>query len=1003
MSGGEVGLPVAVLSLGTVGVPQADIKEAFVHLGCSKEVSSFEVLLENWNGKYSPNGAYPILVGVTGGLGLCRAPNNPANSVLISLKVESVKYETDPAEALVRVSGRCWGEWLFRRVITKTYENVKGEAIIKDLIESFTDLGHVRNGTELVVDTDTTYTKLEYVDTPLWDIVKYIAETSDKAGVIGFDFRVAPDGLFEFFPKNSKAHSISLAEKIEVSEYRKDVARVRNRIKIFGEATKSYPLDKDGFTEILHPSYGDWAFESGNGQPVPSPGVGEIAQDSTVARMGTSSVKVHIENFWGGGCSFTFKDGCEVDFNKYPILFCYQKVQSTWSSEGAVVVTDVNGKYIKKNFNITPDDKWKSYKIGGGAANSDEWDIIQDGFDWTKIKKILFHRIFPAGPNGFAANGWGDWWLDGLYFGGCRYSAMREDASSAGSFGLREYVETDEELWSDTECDLRAKALLSYLKSPAEYLTVNSTVLDYGVWPIQGGDKVHVLLPVEGVDADFRVEYAEYRYVADSQELKVTLELGKEPPQIADYLYGLRTFTVNVEKLARTKRGSKGGATVGLSHGNGSGGTVGYNGVGVLEIRCEVPSYLFSALEPYLWGFDESGAWTPDALSLPLGTSVIRLKDELSLNWLELGLIIAGQDDLGPMLWVSQALTVKKDFACGGMITSFQGALFLGSGLQAETDMPQIILAHSEAAYGNKDTLEVWRFGKPGLAKVKCEELLVNSIKKVNGAAFSDFLIPDAYGYVTISGIHFGSSGSHSWGDIYRSTVNGDDIIVVSGLGLGLDGYLNVKSISLNPPSGKPALASDSSTLVCTGINADLIDGHHASDFCVLDAYGYATMAGIHFGSGWGDIYRSTLNSDKVIVVSGLGLALDGYLNAKSISLNPPTGTPALSSDSSTLVCTGINADLLDGHHATDFLTEIGELALSNMPQGGSGDSGKVLTSQGDGNWPQYLQVDYLLTTVSADSINRGGVTASVAVAKVGGGTRTLHFSNSKYTGYTDS
>ena len=323
-------------------------------------------------------------------------------------------------------------------------------------------------------------------------------------------------------------------------------------------------------------------------------------------------------------------------------------------------------------------------------------------------------------------------------------------------------------------------------------------------------------------------------------------------------------------------------------------------------------------------------------MTLPLGTSTIRFKDETSLNWLELGLIIAGQDDLGPVFWVSQHLVVKKDFACGGMLTSFQGALFLGSGLQAEADMPQIILAHSEAAYGSRDTLEVWRFGKPGLAKVKCEQLLVNSIKKVNGEDFADFLIPDAYGYVTISGIHFGEG----WGDIYRSTLDEENIIVISGLGLGLDGYLNCKSISLNPPAGTPALASDSSALVCPGINADLLDGHHAEAFAVLDAYGYASLAGIRFGAGWGEIYRSSFGGDNILVVSGMGLGLDGYLNCKSISLNPPAGRPALASNSSALVCTGINADMLDGYHASAFL----------------------------------------------------GTTASVALAKVGGGTRTVAF-----------
>lgn len=888
-----VGLPVAVLSLGTVGVPPADIKEAFVHLGCSKEVSSFEVILHNWNGKYSPNGTYPILVGVTGGLGLCRAPNNPANSSLISVKVESVKYETDPTDSLVRVSGRCWGEWLFRRVITKTYENVKGEEIIKDLIDSFTDLGHVRGSTELIVDTDTTYTRLEYEDTPLWDIIKYIAETSDKAGIIGFDFRVAPDGLFEFFPKNSKTNLVNLTDKIEAIEYRKDISRVRNRIKIYGEATKSVPLDKDGLTEILNSPYGDWTCSSP---------VGVVAQDSTTAIRGLSSIKCHVDNGTGAVLQFTFKDGQEVNTNLYPFLFFFVCVQKVWSNNGAVVLEDINGKYVQKPYSISPDDEWKDCKIGVGAENTGEWNIVQEGFDWTKIKKIRIGRLFPNGSGGFPVKGWGDFWIDGLYFGGCRYSSTQENSASATAFGLRELVEVEEELWSDNECELRAKALLAYLKDSAEYIVIKSTVIDYGTSPILAGDKVHVTLPNEGVDADFRAEYCEYHYIADTQTLEITLDLGKEPPQVADYLYGLRTFTVNVEKLSRTKRGNKGFVASSAGVGGGGGGG-GYNGVGLLEVRSACPEFDWATLEPYLWGFNELGEWTPDSLTLPLGESVFRFKDETTSNWLEMGLFFTTTDS-SPVLWISQHLTVKKDFACGGMLTSFQGALFLGSGLEAESDMPQIVLAHSEAAYGGRDTLEVWRAGKPGLAKLKCDTLLVDKIKKIDGTVFNYFLIPDQYGYVTISGIHF--------------------------------------------------------------------------------------------GEGWGDFYRSTVEGDKVVELSGLGLVLHGYLNAKSISLNPPAGTPALASNSSAIVCTGINADLLDGYHASDFLRSIAVLALSNMPQG---VSGFVLTGQGLGSWPQYTDVNSLISSISADSIDRGGITNSITVATPGGGTVTLHFVNSKFAG----
>lgn len=131
-------------------------------------------------------------------------------------------------------------------------------------------------------------------------------------------------------------------------------------------------------------------------------------------------------------------------------------------------------------------------------------------------------------------------------------------------------TETDEELVSDNECDLRAKALLDYFKSPAEYLAARSTVLDYALTPPLGGDKIHVELPNENVDSDYRIESVEYILDAKAQMLEVVFELGKVPPMVADYLYGLRTTTVNVEKLARTKLGKRGIPSVAYGGGLGS-------------------------------------------------------------------------------------------------------------------------------------------------------------------------------------------------------------------------------------------------------------------------------------------------------------------------------------------------------------------------------------------------------------------------------------------------
>jgi hypothetical protein len=296
---------------GGVSVPQEDVVSGRIHLGGTKEVSSFEMVLQNWGSKYSPNGWLPIVIGSLGGIGLSRAPNDPTDVPLISLKVEKLEYQASAAESYVKVSGRCWGEQLFRRVVTAKFENAKGETIVKGLLDNYVGLSHSRNSVELVEDTDTTYTKLEYQDTPVWDILTFIAKTADKDGVIGFDFRVAPDGKFEFFPKNSKTNAVDLSEKIESATYSKDIFGVRNRVTIYGAPEKCIPENKDDWTTILSPTAGVWAAEGQNAT---------VAQDNTKSVLGEGCIKCNINNGWYGKIIFTFTAGYEIDANLYPTL-----------------------------------------------------------------------------------------------------------------------------------------------------------------------------------------------------------------------------------------------------------------------------------------------------------------------------------------------------------------------------------------------------------------------------------------------------------------------------------------------------------------------------------------------------------------------------------------------------------------------------------------------------------------------------------------------------------
>jgi len=86
------------------------------------------------------------------------------------------------------------------------------------------------------------------------------------------------------------------------------------------------------------------------------------------------------------------------------------------------------------------------------------------------------------------------------------------------------------------------------LSSPNEYIKAVSDVIDYGSTPILAGDKMWITLPNENVDGYYRVVSVEHRLTAETQTLETTLELGKELPLLADYLYALKSRAGNLSR-----------------------------------------------------------------------------------------------------------------------------------------------------------------------------------------------------------------------------------------------------------------------------------------------------------------------------------------------------------------------------------------------------------------------------------------------------------------------
>ena len=632
----SVAIPVAAVVFGSVAPPQGDILELNVHLGCTKEVSSFNCLLQNFEKKYTVTN--PINVGDNGSISIGRGSNCP---LILTLRVEEVQPESTPVDNYIRVRGRCWGEKIFRRVVTKIYENQKGEAIVRDLIDSYVGLCHVRTNSALTSDaaadqkdcvvangalfsagqlvkieddsnweynevasvsdntvtmvnnlahtytvaangkvwidliekTDTTYTLLEYENSPVFDILKYIAESADKSGTIGFDFRVEYDARFAFFPKNSKTSSVSLSDAIERSQYSKDISRVRNKIRVYGAPERPYPLDVDGqlwsdsLTEDLTKpnnqldhADGPWTVETGNTT---------IDIETTIVHTGSKSIKVSATAYMYWMLPvWTFDTGKELNANQYPEMSMTLREDGEHEKTVVIRLEDSDGKQVHQVVNITDYDTWETFALGIGRRNEGAWTFNQATFDWEHIKKVKFQ----INQN---YNRWGNAYIDRFYFGKRRWEVTEENATSQSSYGLRELVEVDEELHSNNECSLRGKALIDHLSTPSETLTVTSTILDFGTDHLLAGDKTHATIANDDIDADFRIAFIDIDVRAAVQDLTITMELGREKPLLADYIYGLRATTVTVEKLMRTKTSYMGGGGSGGGGGGLTSHTVG--------------------------------------------------------------------------------------------------------------------------------------------------------------------------------------------------------------------------------------------------------------------------------------------------------------------------------------------------------------------------------------------------------------------------------------------
>jgi hypothetical protein len=319
----------------------------------------------------------------------------------------------------------------------------------------------------------------------------------------------------------------------------------------------------------------------------------------------------------------------------------------------------------------------------------------------------------------------------------------------------------------------------------------------------------------------------------------------------------------------------------------------------ILRLKSSLPELSNIETVTNIWWFHD-GKWAPPGFS-NYGTSYLTLtnyNDDPPSTPLNLFAITTTGTEGEPLLAIDRGLVVQKDIAAGGYISANQGELWLGSGRDDQVDVPKIILGNAscsrlggggvyaiEPVPSSGTTFPVGEKGKVAIRTDAWNGNPQNTLYKHNGTTW----------------IPMGPTSNYAgnFDTLYLRKMliidNQKDVNTPAHLDLG---NLTVQgSLTFNT-------SGDSSNAVT------LHSGYNSS----TEKYLYPSDAYVGLGSvGRPFLYVDTtyLYADNLKGFTGSTI---NVLNTLAFGNYPFTIT-------STNTIANLNADLLDGHHANEFLT----------------------------------------------------------------------------------
>lgn len=199
------------------------------------------------------------------------------------------------------------------------------------------------------------------------------------------------------------------------------------------------------------------------------------------------------------------------------------------------------------------------------------------------------------------------------------------------------------------------------------------------------------------------------------------------------------------------------------------------------------------------------------------------------------------------------------------------------------------------------------------------------------------------------------------------------------------NGDFSTRVISLVAAQGAAPMVVTSTTAV-TNLNADMVDGYHFDQDLRLAAQ--PSFAGLAVNGYFQVDTRITNYGDYI----GWGNVYGAAFSGSTFASDAPTGTAPLTVASTTLV-TNLNAEMVGGYKASDFLTQLSQKAPSSSP-----------TFTGTIMFNNTAQFNSGLTTTTSGTTTFSGATnfANTAAVSFGRATGTAPFTVSSTTAVTN-